>query len=230
MMMSSRFIIIGSKMKTRALALLSSVFILLAIVLGSLIYVSYDKAYFASYQRDKRIDLEAGLDQEGLDKVTSDLLDYLKQGDNDLLEPHFNEKEILHMEDVFIIYEAGRLVFFSSLALGLGLSILGYKIFKSYYLSKLGSSLPIVGLLMVVFLGILFINFSESFIKFHHIFFDNDLWLLDPKTDLMIRMLPEYFFKDLVFRVIVIAGGIFVLVEGATLLLAKKTLAIETGS
>lgn len=230
MMMSSRFIIIGSKMKTRALALLSSVFILLAIVLGSLIYVSYDKAYFASYQRDKRIDLEAGLDQEGLDKVTSDLLDYLKQGDNDLLEPHFNEKEILHMEDVFIIYEAGRLVFFSSLALGLGLSILGYKIFKSYYLSKLGSSLPIVGLLMVVFLGILFINFSESFIKFHHIFFDNDLWFLDPKTDLMIRMLPEYFFKDLVFRVIVIAGGIFVLVEGATLLLAKKTLAIETGS
>lgn len=230
MMMSSQFTTTGTKMKPRALALISSIFILVAIVLGSLLYTSYDKAYFASYQRDKRIDLEAGLEQDELDKVTGDLLAYLKKGDNKLLKPHFNEKEILHMEDVFTIYEGGRLLFVISLALGLGLSLLGYRTFKSQYLISLGSSLLIAGLIIAAFLGVLFMNFSESFIKFHHIFFDNDLWLLDPKTDLMIRMLPEYFFKDLVFRVIAIGLGIFVLVEGGVLLLGKKSLAKEADS
>ena len=37
-------------------------------------------------------------------------------------------------------------------------------------------------------------------------FFDNDLWLLDPATDLMIRMLPEGFFFDMVIRI----GSIFI--------------------
>ena len=38
-------------------------------------------------------------------------------------------------------------------------------------------------------------------IKFHHIFFDNDLWLLDPYKDDMINMLPEGFFFDTVVRI-----------------------------
>ena len=42
--------------------------------------------------------------------------------------------------------------------------------------------------------------------QFHHIFFDNDLWLFDPATDYMIRMLPEGLFYDMVMRI----GAIFV--------------------
>ena len=33
------------------------------------------------------------------------------------------------------------------------------------------------------------------FRRFHGLLFTNDLWLLNPKTDLMIRMLPEQFFQ-----------------------------------
>ena len=33
------------------------------------------------------------------------------------------------------------------------------------------------------------------------LFFTNDLWLFDPSTDLMIRMLPEGFFYDMVMRI-----------------------------
>ena len=50
-------------------------------------------------------------------------------------------------------------------------------------------------------------NFSKCFVIFHEIFFDNDLWLFDPRTDYMIRMLPEGFFFDIVVRI----GGIFIL-------------------
>ncbi|MCT1989293.1 DUF1461 domain-containing protein, partial [Helcococcus kunzii] len=45
------------------------------------------------------------------------------------------------------------------------------------------------------------IDFSSAFVKFHKIFFDNDLWLLDPKTDLMIRMLPEKYFLNISIRI-----------------------------
>ena len=36
---------------------------------------------------------------------------------------------------------------------------------------------------------------------FHELFFNNDLWILDPRTELLIRMLPEGFFFDMVVRI-----------------------------
>lgn len=37
-------------------------------------------------------------------------------------------------------------------------------------------------------------DFERFFIFFHEIAFTNDLWLLDPRTDLLIRLMPETFF------------------------------------
>ena len=34
-------------------------------------------------------------------------------------------------------------------------------------------------------------DFNKYFVIFHHIFFNNNLWILDPAEDYMIRMLPE---------------------------------------
>ena len=50
------------------------------------------------------------------------------------------------------------------------------------------------------------IDFNAVFVQFHHIFFDNDLWIFDPAEDYMIRMLPEGLFYDMVIRI----GAIFV--------------------
>ena len=44
-------------------------------------------------------------------------------------------------------------------------------------------------------------DFTKYFTIFHEIFFTNDLWLFDPATDYMIRMLPEGFFYDMVMRI-----------------------------
>ena len=50
--------------------------------------------------------------------------------------------------------------------------------------------------------GLLFFSdFNKYFTLFHEVFFTNDLWLLDPRTDLLIRMLPEGFFFDMVARI-----------------------------
>ena len=40
------------------------------------------------------------------------------------------------------------------------------------------------------------LDFNRAFIAFHHLFFTIDLWLLEPATDLMIRLLPETFFAQ----------------------------------
>ena len=48
-------------------------------------------------------------------------------------------------------------------------------------------------------------DFNKYFVIFHHIFFNNNLWILDPAEDYMIRMLPEGFFYDMVMRI----GSIF---------------------
>jgi len=38
------------------------------------------------------------------------------------------------------------------------------------------------------------IDFSSLFMLFHQVAFTNDLWLLDPRTDLLIRLMPIEFF------------------------------------
>ncbi len=47
------------------------------------------------------------------------------------------------------------------------------------------------------------VNFNGLFITFHLLAFTNDGWLLDPRTDLLIRLMPETFFIDLGTRVLV---------------------------
>ena len=46
---------------------------------------------------------------------------------------------------------------------------------------------------------------STTWCNFHKLFFNNDLWLLDYETDLMIRILPEEFFFVLFLNVIVLS-------------------------
>ncbi len=68
----------------------------------------------------------------------------------------------------------------------------------------LSSSLPIA-------LGILVALFWERvFMLFHEIFFDNDYWLFNPKTDPVINILPDEFFMHCA---IMIFGGVLL---GAT--------------
>ncbi|MBQ8074276.1 MAG: DUF1461 domain-containing protein, partial [Clostridia bacterium] len=41
------------------------------------------------------------------------------------------------------------------------------------------------------------LNFDGLFVTFHRLAFTNDLWLLNPRTDLLIRLMPEEMFVDL---------------------------------
>lgn len=49
-------------------------------------------------------------------------------------------------------------------------------------------------------------DFTKYFVIFHHIFFNNDLWLLDPATDLLINIVPEPFFVDTASYIALVFG------------------------
>ena len=74
----------------------------------------------------------------------------------------------------------------------------------------------------LVIVGIVASDFSKYFIVFHHIFFDNDLWILNPATDMLINIVPEPFFMDTAFRIALTFGIMVIVFFGLSFFLWKK--------
>ena len=161
-------------------------------------------------------DLEMKMDD--VMDVTEEMMAYLR-GDREGLvvwttvngekQEFFNDREKAHMVDVQNLFLGGLTLRFSAIiVLVISLSGLIFtkgnwkRILPKSFLTGLGAFLVISGGLGVLCAS----DFNKYFFLFHEIFFDNDLWLLDPATDLMIRMLPEGFFFDMVIRI----GSIFI--------------------
>ena len=116
----------------------------------------------------------------------------------------FNERDRLHMRDVRNLFLGGIKV--GGVCLIVAAAILTMfkkrekdwkRLFCRAYSIALG-----VWLVIGVLLGIAFsIDFTTCFTIFHKLFFTNNLWIFNPETDYMIRMLPEGFFYDMVMRI-----------------------------
>ena len=160
-------------------------------------------------------------DEDGLMAVTNHMMKYLR-GDADAPELQievsmggetrgfFTEREILHMEDVrdlFVGAQQLRLWALAATAAGL---LAMYLLCRKDFLFVLSRSLLLgTGILLLLFAGlsvILATDFSDAFVTFHHIFFDNDLWILNPKEDMLINIVPEGFFFDTAMRIAAIFG------------------------
>ena len=175
----------------------------LTLLLTALENNAYNKAYYLNQFEQNNTVEETGKTMEELSIIADDLIDYIKgKGFDPLLVPHFNDKEIAHMRDVQNLFDSGRALKFISGGIALILLIyfgvnegkrkLGKKLFFGLFANHI-----VIALLAVIISS----NFNKYWTMFHHIFFINDLWLLDPKTDLMIQMLPEQFFSGMVVRI-----------------------------
>lgn len=105
----------------------------------------------------------------------------------------FNEKEMIHMEDV-------KKIFTYLIYLTISFSIVIFLLIKKHDLPKIFiySLIPIGVLILIVFL----FSFDESFTIFHKIFFKNEYWLLDPEKDRLIVLFPIEFFIRAFYRII----------------------------
>ncbi len=78
--------------------------------------------------------------------------------------------------------------------------------------------------LFAVFLVILGMNdFTYLFTKFHHVFFDNDLWILDPRVDNLVNVMQESVFADAAVWIGSIWAAVSAILAGISLLIIKKT-------
>lgn len=186
-------------------------------------YGWYEKEY---EKYEVLTDLEMEMPQ--VMEVTREMMAYLRGNKKDLVvdtivdgveREFFNDREKTHMVDVKNLFLGGLWIRRIAVIVLL-MAILGLMKSKARIAALLPKAFLIgTGGFIAVTLGagmIFLSDFNKYFTMFHELFFTNDLWLLDPDTDLLIRMLPEGFFLDMVVRI----GTVLLILMGTALIIS----------
>ena len=151
-----------------------------------------------------------GISREEQVLINRDLADYLSGRRNDLnrevvlkgqtVSCPFNERELSHMKDVRRLFDIGLTlarVFGCACAVCLIAALLfgRRRERRAGVLAALAVLAAGIAAALIILLNVR--DFDALFMAFHRAVFTNDLWLLNPATDAMIRMLPEAFFESM---------------------------------
>ena len=201
----------------RIIATVASVLMIVTILLTSIDCVSFNRGFYTYEYRKGNQAQKIGMSDEGLNAATEALLDYLQEKRDDIIvetevngvmREVYDERETLHMIDVRNLYQnalkARNLMAIFSAALFVILFLLCRNDFIPLIYKGWRNAL----LLMVLFVAFIAIwcavDFNAFWMQFHYLFFDNDLFLLDPNKSIMINMFPESFFFDIVILIIAV--------------------------
>ena len=172
-------------------------------------YGFYEKEY-EKYQVTEALDME----MDDVMIVTKYMMSYLKGKEETLSiestiegkqQDFFNEQDRFHMGEVQNLFLKGILLRRIAMVILVAVFMILRWQDKEEWKGRLAKAYEWTLGVTVLLFGVLGIaismNFTRCFTIFHEIFFDNDLWLFDARTDYMIRMLPEGFFFDMVIRI-----------------------------
>lgn len=109
----------------------------------------------------------------------------------------FSEKELLHMQDVRNLFALCRsILLFCGLIVIICLAMSLFR-FRPMLVSlargyvRVSLFAAVLGSILAIWSAI---DFLSLFRLFHRLFFTNDLWLLNPKQDLLLQLMPTSFF------------------------------------
>lgn len=164
---------------------------------------------YAKYDTPSNVRGEMSLDDAV--SVTEDMLEYcigrLDTLDNSMATidgvsvPFFTDREKSHLADCRNLFQAAIRVRVIAALICIALATFIYvhngkektpAILAGGWLR----SLSFVAVLSVIIAVMCVIDFTHVFTVFHHIFFDNDLWILDPRKDNLINIMQEDVFAD----------------------------------
>jgi integral membrane protein (TIGR01906 family) len=136
-----------------------------------------------------------------VDSALSNLFNFFQEGE-ELNFEIFSEREILHLNDVKNIIL--KILLILNILFILTFSIIAYFMYNKDYHSIsfafiIGGILSLVLSLSIIILS--FFSFESFFIRFHELFFSNNLWLL-PSDSTLIRMFSQTFFYNITKRII----------------------------
>ena len=183
--------------------------------------IAFNRHFFNyEYQKNQTAE-KLGMSKTSLYIASDTLLDYMQGYRSNInaqvkvdgkLREVFNEREKMHMVDVKVLYQNAKLIrnvfFMCVVALFAFLLYENKKEIKEVLTYAYIRVAIIFAFLLVAILCYAISDFTAFWTNFHHVFFTNDLWLLDPSTSLMINMFPETFFNHLVFAI----AGSFILI------------------
>lgn len=191
----------------------------------------YFEQEYSRYQVAETVQME----MDDLLSVTDEMMDYLRGDRDDLHVPtivngeareFFNEREIAHMEDVQGLFLKAltlrRLCLLTAAGCLLILFTCCRQTVRTVLPRALCAGTGLFFLLTALLAGIISTNFTKYFIIFHKIFFSNDLWILDPRTDLLINIVPEPFFVDTAARIAVTFALMTAFLFGICIFFIKK--------
>ncbi len=227
------------------LGILTACFLMLVFLITAIEAVVYwIPGYFENeYTKYQVLNDLPAMTMDDLLIVTEEMMAYLRGNRADLhvfttmggeYREFFNAREIAHMEDVRDLFIGGLWLRRIGLGVALGFAaVLGIWSKKgSDRKSMLKSLVPgsfCIGtgaffFAALTIAGIIASDFSKYFVVFHHIFFDNDLWILNPATDMLINIVPEPFFMDTALYIGIFFGIMVLTFFALCFLLWKKAI------
>ena len=196
----------GAALWGAALALMT----VLALLTGIILYFATSAGEYEAAMTRFAPPTSTGLAAEEYAPLAAHIADYLAGRKDDFQymlpgtdgteSPAFHDYELIHMADVRNLIRLDRRV--CVLALGLAAVSLGALLCagregrKPAYKGAV-TALRVLGIFAAGMVLWAVINFDGLFITFHKVAFRNDYWLLDPRTDLLIRLMPEEMFIHL---------------------------------
>ena len=171
---------------------------------------------YAKYNTPQYVTGEMSLDDAVY--ITEQMLDYCL-GRIDTLDnteatidgvkaPFFTEREKLHLKDCrklflgAVRFRVISILFIAGMLFAIWFSVKNRcdaSRVKTEYARILAGYLTALVILVVFALFLIIVgmnNFTYLFTKFHHVFFDNDLWILDPRHDNLVNVMQEAVFAD----------------------------------
>lgn len=228
---------------------LGLVALMLILILSAVHAVGTDGALYYRLQMEADVLPAAGVSDADLQALDDALADYLAgrsdalmtpsesaPGAYDLmalvvdgeLRPAFNERETAHLIDCANLFALLRKVRRRLVPWAVLLIVGGAYLLRDRRRARKAALLS--PLILLVPLGAFALwaaaDFDGAFTFFHRVLFTNDLWLLDPRTDLLIRICPERMFMRMggmiALRGLAILIGTPLIAAGLTLLWPKS--------
>ncbi|MBQ6438739.1 MAG: TIGR01906 family membrane protein [Mogibacterium sp.] len=190
---------------------------------------------YAKYDTPSNVRGEMSLDDAV--HVTEDMLEYCigrldtlddtEATIDDVTAPFFTDREKAHLADCRELFLKGIQVravaclllaaFVTFLYVHNGKQKTSVLLAKGYL-----RSLCFIAVLAAVIAVLCVIDFTQVFTVFHHIFFDNDLWILNPRNDNLINIMQEDVFSDAAMWIAGIWLAADVLIASVSLIVIRK--------
>ncbi|WMJ86171.1 TIGR01906 family membrane protein [Anaerocolumna sp. MB42-C2] len=173
--------------------LIGLVFTLLFISIGVIAAVNFRFIYYLDIT-NLNIEASSGISRDVIIENYDALIDYnspFYKGDLKFPTLPASSSGLTHFSEVKNIFVS--FYYIGIVALIAAIIIIFYKRRKKDFSYLMVSSVTVLVIPAIAAIGCS-INFDETFILFHKIFFRNNYWLFDPVTDPVITILPDTFF------------------------------------